>query len=265
MMISRELDMPRSTTYHLLNVLRQRGFVAYHDETRRWGIGAKAVEIAAQAPSLSQGVMALESFGRASESLTLEEVAQRSGLSASVTGRVLAQLQTHGLVTASNGRFALGLRLAVLAARIGPVDQLRTTARPFLIALRDETGETANLLVRDGNKAVYLEQIESRHTLRHAGWVGLQVPLKGTAAGAAMERADGAEVVRDGVEPGVTAIAFPVQWPMLVAAIGITGPTTRLDARAIARAKKTVARTAQALSKELADAEPRRRRRARGS
>jgi DNA-binding IclR family transcriptional regulator len=56
-----------------------------------------------------------------------------------------------------------------MAARIAPVDQLRTVARPLLTDLRDETGETANLLVRGGTSVIYLDEVESRHTLRHSG------------------------------------------------------------------------------------------------
>jgi DNA-binding IclR family transcriptional regulator len=255
MMIARELAMPRSTTYHLLNVLRQRGFVSYHEETRRWSIGDKAIEIAAHVPSIGQGMAVLEAFDRASEYLTLEEVAERSRLTLPAAARAIADLQTHGLVSGVDGRYRLGMRLATLAARIAPVDRLRTVARPLLVELRDETGETANLLVRDGANAVYLDQIESRHALRHSGWVGLQVPLRGTAAGVAMRDGKGPELVRDAVEPGVTAIACFVPWNVLVAAIGITGPSTRLGSTAAARAKRAVGARAAALSSELASLE----------
>jgi DNA-binding IclR family transcriptional regulator len=254
MMISRELAMPRSTTYHLLNVLRQRGFVSYQEETRRWGIGAKAVEIATQAPSIGQAVAVMEAFDRASDRLSLEEVADRSRLSRPATARTLAQLQEHGLIAGSDGRYWLGLRLATMAARIAPVDQLRTVARPLLTDLRDETGETANLLVRDGTSVIYLDQVESRHTLRHSGWTGLQIPVEGTASGAALRGATAPQVVRDAIEPGVTAIACRVVWPLLVTAVGITGPTARLDAEKVLSCCGAVARVAEALSEQLADA-----------
>ncbi len=43
--ISRALGIPRSSTYHLLAVLRDRGYVAHLPEDRRWGLGVAAFEL----------------------------------------------------------------------------------------------------------------------------------------------------------------------------------------------------------------------------
>lgn len=40
--IGRDLGLPRSTTYHLLNALRDRGFVVHLPDERRWGLGIAA-------------------------------------------------------------------------------------------------------------------------------------------------------------------------------------------------------------------------------
>jgi DNA-binding IclR family transcriptional regulator len=40
--IARDLDLPRSTTYHLLSALRDRGFVVHLPDDRRWGLGVAA-------------------------------------------------------------------------------------------------------------------------------------------------------------------------------------------------------------------------------
>jgi DNA-binding IclR family transcriptional regulator len=40
--IARDLDLPRSTTYHLLSALRDRGFVVHLPAERRWGLGVAA-------------------------------------------------------------------------------------------------------------------------------------------------------------------------------------------------------------------------------
>ncbi len=44
--IARELDLPRSTIYHLLSTLATHGFVLHLREERRWGLGASAFELA---------------------------------------------------------------------------------------------------------------------------------------------------------------------------------------------------------------------------
>lgn len=43
--IARELNLPRSTTYHLLSVLAARGFVTHLPEERSYGLGVTAFEI----------------------------------------------------------------------------------------------------------------------------------------------------------------------------------------------------------------------------
>ena len=40
--ISRHVGLPKSSTYHLLNVMRDRGFVSYFPEERVWGLGPAA-------------------------------------------------------------------------------------------------------------------------------------------------------------------------------------------------------------------------------
>ncbi|MFC9972263.1 IclR family transcriptional regulator [Spirillospora sp. NPDC127200] len=43
--IARSLDLPRSSTYHLLSAMAEDGFVSYLPEERRWGLGVAAFEI----------------------------------------------------------------------------------------------------------------------------------------------------------------------------------------------------------------------------
>jgi DNA-binding IclR family transcriptional regulator len=43
--IARSLELPRSSTYHLLTAMAEDGFVTYLPETRRWGLGVAAFEI----------------------------------------------------------------------------------------------------------------------------------------------------------------------------------------------------------------------------
>ena len=44
--IARELELPRSTVYHLLTTLTAHGYVLHLREDRRWGLGTSAFELA---------------------------------------------------------------------------------------------------------------------------------------------------------------------------------------------------------------------------
>lgn len=45
--LARDLQLPRSSTYHLLNAMESAGFVAHYAEDERWGLGVGAFEIGA--------------------------------------------------------------------------------------------------------------------------------------------------------------------------------------------------------------------------
>jgi len=44
--LARDLDIPRSTVYHLLATLEEHGFVVHLPQERRWGLGTSAFELA---------------------------------------------------------------------------------------------------------------------------------------------------------------------------------------------------------------------------
>ncbi|GAI87229.1 unnamed protein product, partial [marine sediment metagenome] len=54
---------------------------------------------------------------------------------------------------------------------------------PFLVQLNQMTGESVNLAIRDVFNAVYIEHIESSHSLRMFTQVGCAVPLHCTGIG----------------------------------------------------------------------------------
>lgn len=45
MTIARHLDMPKSSTYHLLNVMKEQNFVTHYPQEHAWGLGPLAFEI----------------------------------------------------------------------------------------------------------------------------------------------------------------------------------------------------------------------------
>jgi IclR family acetate operon transcriptional repressor len=58
-----------------------------------------------------------------------------------------------------------------------------TIARPFLRMLMEESGETVNLAIHDGYRALYMSQVESRHMVRVIANPGERVHLHCSAVG----------------------------------------------------------------------------------
>jgi DNA-binding IclR family transcriptional regulator len=189
--------------------------------------------------------------------LTLTGLAATTGLPRATAHRLAVALEVHGFVRREgDGRFALGLRLVDLgrsAARTLPVAD---AARPALVALRDGTGESAQLYVRDGDRRVCVVSLESPHGLRTIVPVGASLPLRVGSAGRVL--ADPASAGSRGWvesvaerEAGVASVSAPVRDAegAVVAAIGVSGPierTTRAPGRRYGDAVVAAARAAEA-------------------
>ncbi len=252
MTMARECSIPRSTIYRLLGLMRSRGYVSRDGGDHAWTLGPRVLEIAGSAPSVDQALRVLEAFDSTSPQLSVCDIAVRCGLDTQLVGRLAETMLANGLLMAEEaGQLSLGPRVVALAARAAPIERLVRTARPHLERLRDRTGETANLLVRDGGSAVYLDQAESPRTLRVSGWLGRRIPLASSASGAALT-GTGVHVVSGAVEPGVIAVACRIPGTRSVdAAVSVTAPAIRLRALRLERAKADVAATAALIGEAL--------------
>jgi len=248
--IASSCHIPRSSTYGLLNLLKERHFVTYRANERTWSLGSAAFELSADAPLFAHGLAVLRAFALSSRGLSPQHIASGAGMSRTAVSRILPYLVESDLVHADpDGTYSLGLELVSLASRVGWVDRLRIASRTHLVRLRDATQETANLIVLDGDHAIYVDQVESRYALRHAGWVGRRVPLASTATGAAFEDRTTSHVAADAVETGVTAIVCAIDMPANDAAVGITAPSWRIEEFGTSRARQIVEAVALEISR----------------
>lgn len=105
---------------------------------------------------------------------TLSEVAAASGLTRPTAHRILNTLERVGWVRKSEGgRYVLTIRVFAVGASGPDVASIRDVARPVLEELATETGDTAYLLVPNGNEAICLDRVEGPHPVRvHAAPVG---------------------------------------------------------------------------------------------
>ncbi len=187
--------------------------------------------------------------------LALGGLAMATGLSRPTAHRLAVALEVHGLVRRDDdGRFALGLRLVGLGRAASDYLPLVEAARPALEALRDETGESVQLYVREGGERVCMASLESLHGLRTIVRVGAVLPLKRGSAGKVL-RAEASTLDRGWIESvgereaGVASVSAPVLdgAGAVRAAVGVSGPierTTRSPGRhygaAVVRAARAV-------------------------
>ena len=125
----------------------------------------------------------LESFTIDDPELTLQQITRSTGLPASTCQRLVHNLVREGFLDRYDDTYRVGLGLVRWAApgTFG-LDLVRLT-RPVLQQLRDETGETACLYVRDGAYRTVISLAESRHPVMRLFVVGMVMPLHAGSAG----------------------------------------------------------------------------------
>jgi IclR family acetate operon transcriptional repressor len=115
----------------------------------------------------------------------ISELAEASGLPHPTIHRLLRTLVDLDYVRQRpSRRYELGLRLVSLGEKAR--DILAVWARPSLARLVEETGETANLSLLEGDELVYVAQVPSQNQMRMWIEVGLRVLPHSTGAGKAL-------------------------------------------------------------------------------
>lgn len=116
--------------------------------------------------------------------LALAALVEATGIPRPTAHRLATALEDHGLVRRDGqGRFTLGLRLVALGHAAAGELPITEAARPALEDLREVTGESVQLYVRDGDRRVCTLSLESPHGLRTIVPLGAVLPLDRGSAG----------------------------------------------------------------------------------
>ena len=223
----------------------------------------------AASPSTGVGVLdrciaVLEAVGSGARSFG--QIAQATGLTRPTAHRLVKALQIHGLLTSTGASgYRLGPRLLDLASAAERELPLREVAHPLLQRLARTTGESAQLFIRELDRRVCVDAVQSDNELRTIVQVGVRLPLSAGSAGKVL-LAFGPEVLqakaiaeavkltertpvgpalvrqlaairRRGYatsagerEPGVGSVSAPIRdrEGRVVAAVSVSGPESRL-------------------------------------
>lgn len=119
-------------------------------------------------------IAVLRSFTADEPLLGVTEIANRIGLHKSTVSRILATFEQENLVErdADTRRFRLGLGLIAVAGPLLAELEERRVAYPVLRELTERTGETSALMMWEGNESICVEQIASRHQIKHTTPLG---------------------------------------------------------------------------------------------
>jgi len=93
--------------------------------------------------------------------LSLADLAKRTGIPRATAFRLLSTLEQTGFLAKEHGAYQLGIKCFVLGNIVAGGFDLRETAHPHLVALRDATRETTQIAILDHWQVVYLERMLS--------------------------------------------------------------------------------------------------------
>ncbi|WP_216896740.1 IclR family transcriptional regulator [Nocardia alni] len=211
----------------------------------------------------------------------VSELARRAELSKSTAHRVLAMLERNGVVERTGTDYRLGSRLHDLGGSgYAPgQERLRDHLIPFVAELYGATRETVHLAALHGTDVVYLAKLYGHRQMPSPARIGGRLPAHCTAVGKALlaYRPDSVQqamsvplqrfteqtivdpgrlaaeletVRREGIafedgeaRDGLCCVAAPILGPngIAVAALSVSGATSRLDTRRHSAALRRIA------------------------
>jgi len=235
----------------------------------------------------------LKVFRSREADLGVSELARRLGLGKSTVHRMLTTLVAEGLIEQNprTGGYRLGIVMFELGEAVRVHMDLHAAVGQVLGELRAQTGESSQVGVLDGHEVVYVDRLESAHSLRLFTETGRRVPVHCTSSGKVLlaylpaarrqavlhaapltaltphtitsaeqlvaelgrvRRRGWAEAVNER-ELGVASIAAPIRdvGGEVVAAISIGVPLARCSVMSLRRLAPTIVEAAEAASRRL--------------
>lgn len=144
-----------------------------------------ALELHQEAPNSVLGKVALilQAFTIDDESLTVSELARRSGVPKASVHRLAQELLELGFLERDGASYLLGMRLFEIGARVPRTRSLREATLPFMHALHAATKQTIHLTVLQGTEIVFVERVNSYGQGPARSKLGGHVPLHCSATG----------------------------------------------------------------------------------
>lgn len=240
--------------------------------------------------SVGRAIQILKCFESYDE-LGLTDISKLIGLHKSTTFGLISTLEAFKLLERkpSNGKYKLGIEVFRLSTKVN-VD-LRRIVTPYLEKLVEMYQETANLVVRDDHYVVYLEKLESPHSMRICTRVGDEIYIYCTGVGkiilANLDEDELDEILNkiefksftkhtlvdkeqfkehlkqcrklgyaednEEREIGLTCVAAPIYNHMHkpIGAISISGPSSRMDEELRVDMRKTLIEFADEISRKI--------------
>jgi len=150
-----------------------------------------------QVKSLSRALCLLETLRESPEGSTLSTLCQRTSLPKGTAHRLLTTLIEHGFVEQAHHRYRIGVKAFVVGNAFLAHLDLRARALPYLMELRNRSGESVQLAILENMQVVYIERVLSHSPVAYMkSRVGAMLPAYCTALGKALLAFSSPELVQ---------------------------------------------------------------------
>ncbi|NGM21581.1 helix-turn-helix domain-containing protein [Roseomonas stagni] len=221
--------------------------------------------------SADRALTLLSAFRKGDRSLSLAELAERTGLVKSTIMRLAISLEEYGYLARDEGG---SYRLDAEVLRLGTIYtqsfRLEAHVMPVLEELVARTGETAAFYVRRGEQRLCLFRVDSPHLLRLHVRVGDALPLDSSGIAQVLRAftprplpdyaaaLDLPLITMGATDPHTGAMAAPVFGPgdALAGALALSAPVIRWTPEAVAAARPILTDAAAALTRRIGGERP---------
>src|SRR5688500_5776572 len=115
--------------------------------------------------AVAKALQLLATFSVRERQLSLADLAGRTGIPRATAFRLLSTLEDEGFLVKEDGEYRPGFKCFVIGSVAAASLDIRKEARPCLIALRNDTGETSQIAILDSWQVVYLDRVPSQQAV----------------------------------------------------------------------------------------------------
>lgn len=137
------------------------------------------------AQAISRAIALLKAFDDGHPEWSLSELSEQAGLNKTTTHRLLAALESDGLIARNpiSGGYRLGLELVALGGAALRATELHAIARPEMERLAQEAGAAVSLEVLNRGQVLVLDEVANRGPAGAPRDMGMRLPLHATSTG----------------------------------------------------------------------------------
>lgn len=135
-------------------------------------------------PSL-KALWILETVARRGTYIGINEICKETGISQSTVHRILSEMVLAGYIEKNDQyrKYRVGMNANIMASYFMQSNSVVAFARDEMLRLNQITSETIHLITLSGNDVIYLNKINTTHTIGLMSYIGKVNPIHCTSGG----------------------------------------------------------------------------------